>query len=472
MPERPTPPPESYQNDDQKEDKKKKKPLFRGLRIKILKRKKPLGRQTETPEQQKSREIPEQSDIDNKISYKIRRIYTKEPFPESRRPRDPRFRRREKPIKPTSKSHEQKEKEKQAEAQYKKMRTGFMAGLLLGLTIGYGPFRPKQNKPKAHLKITEELADLVHNPDNQRFTHFDEITDIFRKVPHGEFSRQEKKRRTDKESVPGLTIFHDIGRDFVFVPKGESIAQIKKRLSQNPRYSYLKEQKSALKSFNIQLQEGDEPLQEKFVPIPLSEKERKISDLDFAFYCLEAIEQMRHEPRYAREMENLLEVASKKELIATMFAVAKQEGGGKPLGQFVWQRYEPGSKAFSYSVFHVLMRGPGRKAREHLNITEGQLASHPVQAGKVFLGFLIEKQVFERHRSLDAILPLRSKTIAFTNFYNGTNWRNKNPQYPEHIITYLEDAIKFLQPDHLQEIQERGRLAYRSIDPLNPPADS
>ena len=126
-------------------------------------------------------------------------------------------------------------------------------------------------------------------------------------------------------------------------------------------------------------------------------------------------------------------------------AVAKQEGGGRPLGQFTLHRWEHHKKAFSFSYFHVLMKGPGLTARRKLNLTEGQLL-HPENAVMLFLAFLIEKTK-ERAKHADRYFPIWEHDEDFAKFYNGGKWKEKNPDYLVNLERYYQEADAHLDED-------------------------
>ena len=157
---------------------------------------------------------------------------------------------------------------------------------------------------------------------------------------------------------------------------------------------------------------------------------------------------MRSNELYGPEIERVLQKINLRELVATMVAIAKQEGGGLPLGQFSLHRYESHKRTFSYSYFHVLMRGPGEEARQTLNLTKGQTC-HPINAVKLFLAFMIEK-TGERRRYVDRYFPISEHENEFAEFYNGRRWKKTNPDYLNNFWTYHREADAQLSEDGLR----------------------
>lgn len=128
-----------------------------------------------------------------------------------------------------------------------------------------------------------------------------------------------------------------------------------------------------------------------------------------------------------------------------MLAIAKQESGGKPIGQFELHRWEPHQSAFSFSLFHVLMKGAGMRARQHLDMTEGQLY-HPKNAAKLFLAFLCEKSRKGKLCDPERFFPLMKNLNSFARFYNGAAWKRINPHYTRHLRKYYHQSGKIIPP--------------------------
>jgi len=263
--------------------------------------------------------------------------------------------------------------------------------------------------------------------------------EFFTPVPRGEYSPAQIEQRIER--LPnGETVLRGVGFSFYRVQKGDTVYGIRSRLSRYPEFSYLAGETNRLKSFNV----PPESLQaDSWLPIPIEERDRQLSDEQFCVYALQGMEQLRSNKRYGKHVQELEQAIGSKRLVATLLAVAKQESGGKPLGQFELHRYEPKQQAYSYSLFHVLMKGPGLDARRNLDLSEDQLA-HPANAAKLFFGFLVEKRVHEQRRSLNGLLPLEEHGQDFAAFYNGTDWKTKNPHYLDNLQRYYGQALELL----------------------------
>jgi|GEM_PF-1733706 hypothetical protein len=258
----------------------------------------------------------------------------------------------------------------------------------------------------------------------------------------GEWSAEQRRERT--QTLPGgERVFRDVGLTFYYVNKGDTISSIRKRLSEYEEFSYLKSGSSyKLYSFNIPARKLRAGL---WIPIPTEARDRHLSEAQFINYAGRAIDEIKEHPHYGAEVERILQKVSERELIATMIAVAQQEGGDKPLGQFVLHRWEDHQRAFSFSYYHVLMKGPGLEARRKLNLTEGQLY-HPQNAAKLFLAFLIEKCA-ERRRHADRYFPISEHQKDFASFYNGRRWKKTNPNYLVNYNRYYAIADEHLSKD-------------------------
>lgn len=265
----------------------------------------------------------------------------------------------------------------------------------------------------------------------------------FVKVKNGEFTQEERKRRTQtltSETNPSLkvTVFRDNGLNFYLVENdNETKASIRAKLVQFKEFEYIKNLPSyKIASFNIldvSLKKG------MLIPIPIPEDHRKFGEEEFLNHCHDGIMEMLQHEEYGCHVAELLDKIGEKELLTFMLTMAKVESGGLPLGQFEFHRYEKHIPAFSFSIFHVLMAGPGLEARKKLNMSEGQLY-HPRNAAKLFLGFLIEKS----GGNPEKFFPLLEHVEEFTSFYNGTAWRSLNPHYPDTLRKYYASSCKVL----------------------------
>ena len=290
---------------------------------------------------------------------------------------------------------------------------------------GCAPPEPEVKKKKVeHHKIES-------NP------YFDGNPEYLVPVEGGVFSAREKKKRT--ETMPnGELIFHDIGLDFYKVKKGDNPSTIREKLSKYPQYAHLKDQTDKMHSFNI----PSTVLQvDMWLPIPLENKDREMSDEQFAGYAKQGIDDIKEHPKYGKFVKEVIAKIGESDLIATLIAIAKQESGGKPLGQFEMHRWEKRYKAFSFSMLHILMerRGPGLEARHKLDMTEGQ-TYHPSNATKLFIGYMVEKT-----NNPIKLFPINEHYEKFASFYNGSDWKNTNKDYVVNITKYYKEAQLFLK---------------------------
>ena len=279
--------------------------------------------------------------------------------------------------------------------------------------------------------------------------------EYFIDFPDGNFETTDKAERT-KTIAPGVRIFDDIGLKFYIVQQGDTIDYIRLKLLAIRGFEYLENQTAKIKSFNI----PERSLRTNmYIPIPMENKDREISDEVFAEHALRALRHLSEHPKYGKFIQQLRAGQTDIDIVAAMIAFAKQESGGAPIGQFEMHRYEPGHSAFSFSLFHVLMVGPGLRARRGLKRTEGQLY-HPQNGAELCLAFMIEKLgEMSRYSNFDLSEMTNKMTSQLVNeltqlldfnedtasFYNGRRWRNNNPHYLENILKYKEDALRMLQ---------------------------
>ncbi len=258
---------------------------------------------------------------------------------------------------------------------------------------------------------------------------------FFVRHERGSYTPSERKDRTNKLKN-GEIILHDAGLDFYLVKSGDSIEGIRQKLGRYPKYSHVLDERMKIKSFNIP---NSELVSGMLLPIPISESERIISERDFVIYALRTVRDLREDPEFGDDLRRILKKISEKELIATLLATAKQESGGKPLGQFSLHRWEPPHNRFSFSHFHILMKDAGLEARKKLDMTEGQ-TYHPENACKLFIVFLTIKS----GGNLEKLLPIDQHYEEFATFYNGRAWRRTNPHYVINIKKFYEEALLFL----------------------------
>jgi len=290
-------------------------------------------------------------------------------------------------------------------------------------------------------------------------TFFDANPDFFRTITlRGDLTHEERRLRT-RHLANGVEILQDVELQFYKVQSGDTLGKIRAKLSALPEFSFVKDQLGKLESFNIPARELQEGM---WIPIPLENENRYITDEQFARYAAKAVEGMKGDPVYGAYTRDILKEISEGELIATLVAVAKQEAGGRPIGRYELHRWEPRYNVFSFSLFHVLMMGPGLEARRELNKSEGQLY-HPQIATRLFIAFLKEKGGNPRE-----LFPITKHPKAFASLYNGTGWREINPNYVRNILRYHKDAQEMLST-----LSEKGEPDTRpKIVEVSPPLPS
>ncbi len=315
---------------------------------------------------------------------------------------------------------------------------GFAAAFSAGTPACEGP-QCKSDAEVEEINKLKEVAKTEAVEEKVGKEIFDDNPEYFEHFSGGEFTKEEREART--EIMPGgEKIFHDVGLDFYYVQKGDTISGIREALSQYEKYAYLKTQTNKLESFNIPAKKLKAGM---WLPIPWENDARELTEEQLAHYASLGIEDIMKNPDYHDEIEDILQKVSKEELLATVIAIAKQESGNKPIGQFTWHRWEDHQKAFSFSLFHVLMKGPGLTARHKLELTEGQ-TYHPENSTKLLLAFLIEKAA-ETKKQPDIYFPIDQHLDDFAVFYNGRFWKKTNPDYTDNIMRYYAQALDMLQ---------------------------
>jgi hypothetical protein len=282
---------------------------------------------------------------------------------------------------------------------------------------------------------------------------WDSNQEYSRKVNRGEFSKEEYSRRLEKLSN-GEQIFNDIGSlTFYRVVEGDSIQSIYEKLVKYKQYEYLKNSsKLKIKFFNVPNRSLTPGM---LIPIPLPEKDRSIPDEQFLHYSNDAINEMLMDKDYGSAVMKIISKTSKKELLALMLAIAKQESGGQPIGQFELHRWEPRHGVFSFSIFHIMMKGPGIKARKKLNLTEGQLY-HPKNAAKLLLAYLCEKTSNGSSCNPEKFFPVMDNLESLARSYNGKAWRHYNPNYIRNISRYYREGMNILNPDSRNKLEKKS----------------
>lgn len=265
----------------------------------------------------------------------------------------------------------------------------------------------------------------------------------------------------------GIKVREDHGLYFYFVQnKGETVSGIYDKLMPFSKFAYLKNvPKTGVSGGNIPI------LQVKmWIPLPQKIESRKLENEQFVNYCHEAIQELLRDPIYGERMKKILNEAGFKELFAVLLAVAKTECGKKPLGQFQFHRWENDIRAFSYSIFHVLMEknrdgsdGPGLRARKKLNMSVGQ-TYHPKNAAKLFLAYLIEKSrefsPFGKKyfNSPEKFFPLSENFKEWSVFYNGENF---DPNYRRKTEENYRESLEWFSGKGLNFESQRKAIAFQ-----------
>ena len=309
--------------------------------------------------------------------------------------------------------------------------------LAVGSLLSFTDPNLAAGKPSPKAISTDQMK--VQEPEKEAESSFDHPA-FFRQVPHGRFSEAEQAHRT-RRLAHGEVVFRDIGLTFYRVAPHDTIDKIREKLLQYPEFQHLRQQKEKLKSFNIPARHLKVGM---WLPIPLPNEDREISDEQFALFAGRAVEDVLRHKEYGVSLKKYLaQAGGKSALVATMVAVAKQESGGLPIGQFELHRWENHHQVFSFSLFHILMKDAGITARQKLNMTEGQ-CYHPQNAAKLFLAFIIEKGKGVK-KAKDVFFPIQKRPKQFAKFYNGKAWQRTNPEYDNNIVRYYWEAWKMLE---------------------------
>lgn len=318
----------------------------------------------------------------------------------------------------------------------------FSAALAGGITLLSGQVEPKLPRSQSSAR------EMKHNPivrqdigldallgNNRTRTYFDQNPDYFRTLTiHGDYSEEERQRRT-KTLSGNVTIFDDAGLLFFKVRPGDTLGKIRVDLGAMREFEYLRDQLHKLESFNIPARELQRGM---WLPIPFENENRYITDEQFASYAASAIKKMENHEKYGAYTRSILKVISESDLLASLVAVAKQEAGGQPIGRYELHRWEPAHNVFSFSLYHILMKDAGLRARRTLNKSEGQLY-HPEIATQLFIAYLQEKDI-----KPESIFPIDAHAENFAKQYNGKYWRKINPHYVHNLLKFYRQAQSML----------------------------
>jgi hypothetical protein len=311
---------------------------------------------------------------------------------------------------------------------------------------GHDPESPKRRELPF---ISGNASQCIDNPE------------FFQMIPGGELPEEVKKKKF--ETLPqgeriyrdvGSLVFYQVSEDDLLPEKNDRIRLILEKLSQYKEFEYLKRQCLQKTKKEKCLNIPDASLvRNMLVPIPLDLSKCVISDAQFFEFANKAIDEMMHDPKYGDSVKRIVKKVGKRELLAVMYAIAKQESSeGGPIGSLAVYRWEPGHTAFSFSIYHILMEknedgktpGPGLRARRSLDMTEGHLY-HPLNASKAFLAFLCEKSKKNGSCDPERFFPLMQNLEEFVDFYNGAGHSKKNPRYVGNITQYYGRASAILK---------------------------
>lgn len=252
---------------------------------------------------------------------------------------------------------------------------------------------------------------------------------------NGELTPEERADNTFS-LAEGVTLLDDAGVFFYRVCKGDRTkAQISAKLAAYPEFEHLKTQTYRLESYNI----PDSSLEpDMWIPIPRPNAERVITPEQFSTAANAAIDRILQDKLFGPTITHILEKPemTRDKFIASLMAIAKQESGGAPLGQFEFQRFEPRYRAYSYSIFHILMSGVGLKVRRQLGMTEGQTYNLE-NAMILFFAYVTEKSNQKTIDPADFFPPTGEAAERFATFYNGGAWREYTPDYATNIERYF-----------------------------------
>jgi|GEM_PF-961157 hypothetical protein len=281
----------------------------------------------------------------------------------------------------------------------------------------------------------------------------------------GEFSAEERKNRTERLIVDEKTVelFRDEGTTFYVVKKGDTINGIRSRLAQIPEFSYLEESFYAhpaanekgedisaytrnISAFNIlprHIKVG------MYIPIPLKIDDRRLSYKQVTNYCYEGICEMKEDSFYKEQVKDIVEEHGEKKLLEIMIAFARSETAAnteQAIGEYSFQRYEGdrGHHEYSFTMFHILMQGPGLRARRRLGLTEGQ-CYHPKNAAKLFLGYWLEKVCNSKGEFDASKVDPYFKMETLADFKKSGRWYCGRSSYGHKLKTNFEYAEKRLK---------------------------
>lgn len=236
---------------------------------------------------------------------------------------------------------------------------------------------------------------------------------------------------------------------YLYIPNDKDFdawtKQLRSKIASYPQFDYLNDQSydNKIRSFNITNEQLKQLKHSKnaVIPIPLPHEMRKIPRPQYIEYGTQAIEHLRNNKIYQQDLTTILETISEAELIEFFTAIAKKEStwpNHSDIGYYEYFRFENGNMLSVWS-WHVLLKWPGKKAKQQLGLTIGQLY-HPVNSIQHMIAFMIEKvneQSLDKEWNIVAHVKKRKLTNIsmfiknkrydkFAKFYNGKDYAKNN----------------------------------------------
>lgn len=314
---------------------------------------------------------------------------------------------------------------------FDKIRNSLLSRFAAGTIALAGCDAPEKSPPQEKPTITE----IESTPEPLE----EYMPSYFKFHPNGEMTPEEIRGKTI-HLADDVSIIDDTGIYFYVVTKSDkTIEEIKEKLLRYPEFAHLKNQ-HGLESFNIRSRHLKPGMK---IPIPQMNSERAVTDEQFCINATTGLKQILKNGEYGPTIKHILEKPgmTEEKLINSLLAIAKQESGGKRVGQFEFHRYEGdnGHSEMSLGYGHVLMQGSGLKARKTLGMTEGQ-TFNITNATKLVFGYLVEKSK-DNPTDLWDFFPFTEKNLEdFASFYNGKHWRTHNPDYAKNVWQYYKSA--------------------------------
>lgn len=252
---------------------------------------------------------------------------------------------------------------------------------------------------------------------------------------------EERIQRTKHYTNPDVTILEGLcGLKYYVCNKQDEREKdpqaIREKLTKIPEFAYLQDSQFDEKTRGMNIV-GSYAIKDKAL-IPIPSKDNSLTDKELLYHANIAIDEMLQHPRYKAGVKHILDEIGRDDLLILCVDIAKKECGPFPIGFYQWFRSEHihGQTIYSYSMYHILNDGHGKKALNYLDLAVSQ-TYNPVNATKWFLGFLLEKSraTGGDYSRLDDIIPLyEGWERRFAERYNGTDYAKNH---------YVEDITNF-----------------------------